>query len=72
MRVISDAEKKCEQGYDVRNTVAAGLQETCQELWILLLKSPLLSISDRLCGLFLNLINKCLLKDLRKEINAMS
>ena len=29
MRVISDAEKKWEQGYDSRNTVAAGFQETC-------------------------------------------
>ena len=29
MRVISDVEKKCEQGYDLKNTVAAGLQETC-------------------------------------------
>lgn len=40
--------------------------EICRELWILLLKSLLLSVFDRVCGLFL--INKRFLKDLRKEI----
>lgn len=40
--------------------------EICQELWILLLKSLLLSVFDRVCGLFL--VNNCFLEDQGKKI----